>query len=201
MSDLHLETIPFPEAFQPKRPDFDVLVVAGDVWEGDCARGFRFLRKLAGEKPVIMVMGNHEHWNGVLSEDLEMAKIVARGHSVHLLDGDTVAVEGCVFVGSTLWADYTLGLAEPDPAAETGEQIEIEHDGGTHLITVGDTVVLHNAARERLERLVGSSDTSLPLVVVSHHAPLPDCLTPAMKDTWPQAIPPPTCPRFLKPTA
>ena len=31
VSDLHLEAVPHPEAYRPKRPPFDVLVVAGDV--------------------------------------------------------------------------------------------------------------------------------------------------------------------------
>ena len=38
MSDLHLEAVRYPEAFQPERPGFDVLIVAGDVWEGSSAR-------------------------------------------------------------------------------------------------------------------------------------------------------------------
>ncbi|MCV9964245.1 metallophosphoesterase [Pararhizobium sp. BT-229] len=184
LSDLHLETIPYPDAFQPKRPTFDVLVAAGDIWQGDCLRAFRFLRKLADDKPIVFVMGNHEHWNGVLHEDLEMAKVLAREYRITLLDGDAVTITGCVFIGSTLWADHALSRAGANPAAETGEQIEIDHGGGTHLITVGEAVELHRAARSKLERLVGMADRSLPLVLVTHHAPHPDCLTEAMRNTW-----------------
>jgi hypothetical protein len=32
LSDL-LEAVRYPEAFQPMRLDFDVLVAAGDIWE------------------------------------------------------------------------------------------------------------------------------------------------------------------------
>jgi Icc-related predicted phosphoesterase len=184
MSDLHLETVPYPDAFQPRRPVFDILACAGDVWEGDSLRAFRFLRHLAGDKPIVFVMGNHEHWNGVLHEDLELAKALACEYKITLLDGEAATVDGCTFVGATLWADHTLSPAGTNPAAETGEQIEIAHDGGTHLITVGDAVALHHAARAKLARLVERADRSLPLVVLSHHAPHPDCLTEAMRNTW-----------------
>jgi hypothetical protein len=129
-------------------------------------------------------MGNHEHWNGVLREDLDLAKALAREFKVTLLDGDAAMIEGCTFVGATLWTDYTLSLAGANPAAETGEQIEIAHDGGTHLITVGDAVALHRTARAKLARLVERADRSVPLVVLSHHAPHPDCLPVSMRNTW-----------------
>ncbi len=31
LSDLHLETLPYPENFRPDPPAFDVLVATGDV--------------------------------------------------------------------------------------------------------------------------------------------------------------------------
>nr|WP_250807426.1 metallophosphoesterase [Neorhizobium tomejilense] len=184
LSDLHLEAVPYPEAFQPKPPIFDVLVAAGDIWQGDCLRAFRFLRQMAGAKPIVFVMGNHEHWNGVLHDDLAIAKALAREHGIALLDGEAVIIHECTFVGTTLWADHTLSLAGANPAAETGEHIEISHEDGTRLITVGDAVELHQASRSKLEHLVEQADRNLPLVVVSHHAPHPDCLTEAMRNTW-----------------
>lgn len=61
LSDLHLETLPYPDNFRPEPPAFGVLVAAGDIWESDPGRGFALLRRLAGDKPVVFVMGNHEH--------------------------------------------------------------------------------------------------------------------------------------------
>lgn len=184
MSDLHLEAVPYPEAFQPQIPIFDVLVVAGDIWQGDVLRAFRFLRQLAGHKPVVFVMGNHEHWNGILNEDLDLAKVLALRYQISLLDGESVTIAGCTFIGATLWADHTLSSVRANLAAETGEHIEISHEDGTHLITVGHAVALHQAAKAKLERLVRQADRSLPLVVVSHHAPHPDCLSDVMRGTW-----------------
>jgi 3',5'-cyclic AMP phosphodiesterase CpdA len=47
LSDLHLEAVAFPEAFRPPPPDFDVLVVAGDVCEGDSDAALRVVARLA----------------------------------------------------------------------------------------------------------------------------------------------------------
>jgi predicted phosphodiesterase len=55
LSDLHLETVRYPEAFQPMRPDFDVLVAAGDIWEGDSKRALRVVARLAAGKPAVFV--------------------------------------------------------------------------------------------------------------------------------------------------
>lgn len=66
LSDLHLEAMPYPERFQPAPRPFDVLVAAGDVWEGSVERVLDALARLAAGKPVVFVLGNHEHWNGAL---------------------------------------------------------------------------------------------------------------------------------------
>ena len=182
ISDLHLETVPYPDAYQPVRPDFDVLVAAGDIWEGDCMGAFQFLSTLAGGKPVVFVMGNHEHWNGTLDESMELARTMAQESGIVLLDNSAASIAGCRFVGSTLWTDYTLA-GEPDPRAETGEQIDIEHDAGTHLITIGDSIRLHREAASTLETLIAASGNE-PVVMVTHHAPHPACLPTGMLGTW-----------------
>ncbi len=182
MSDLHLETLPYPDVFQPARPDFDVLVAAGDIFEGDCMGGFRALNDLAEGKPVVFVMGNHEHWNGVLNENMELAKAMALRFGITMVDNSAAVIGGCRFIGGTLWTDYALA-GEPNPRAETGEQIDIEHDGGSHLITIGDSIRLHREARAKLEALL-AEPASEPVVVVTHHAPHPECLPKGMLGTW-----------------
>ena len=185
LSDLHLETLPYPDNFRPDPPGFDVLVAAGDIWEGDPGRGFAVLRRLAGDKPVVFVMGNHEHWNGIVSEDLALAPVLAARDGITLLDGGSASLAGCRFIGTTLWSDYRLA-GELDPATPTGEPIDIAHDahGGSHLITIGDAAALHRRARAALSAEMDAHDGTLPLVVVTHHAPHPDCIAPAQRGTW-----------------
>jgi 3',5'-cyclic AMP phosphodiesterase CpdA len=54
ISDPHLERIP---AFDQS---FDVLVRAGDLWEGQPERAVQSVVALAGGRPSIIVPGNHD---------------------------------------------------------------------------------------------------------------------------------------------
>lgn len=82
-------------------------------------------------------------------------------------------------------SDYRLA-GQLDPDTPTGEPIDIAHDehGGSHLITVGDAAALHRRARAALAARIAESDGTLPLVVLTHHAPHPDCIAPARRGTW-----------------
>lgn len=185
LSDLHLETLPYPENFRAEPPAFDVLVVAGDIWEADPGRACGVLRRLAGDKPIVFVMGNHEHWNGVVDEDLILAKALAARAGITLLDGGSAIHAGCRFLGTTLWSDYRLA-GQLDPATPTGESIEVAHDaaGGSHLLTIGDATALHRRAVAALSAGIAADDGALPLVVVTHHAPHPDCIAPNQRGSW-----------------
>lgn len=174
LSDLHLETVPHPDAFAPTPPDFDILVCAGDIWRADPARGFHVLRRLAGEKPVVCVLGNHEHWNSVLNERLPDARKAAEACGVTLLQGDAVTLHGCRFIGATLWTDYALAGDTVEPDDETGEAIETET--GTAKLTIGATIAQHQVELARLAELINAHTGPEPLVVVTHHAPHPDCV-------------------------
>ena len=185
LSDLHLENAPYPDAFDPVRPDFDVLVCPGDVWQGRTDLGFATLRRLAGDKPVVAVMGNHEHWNGEVEENLTEAHLWAQANDVTLLEGEETTIAGTRFVGATLWTDYALAGPAVDRRAETGEAIMVRHDGGEHWFTAADATTLHEAARAKLAELIAAhDDPAVSLVVVTHHAPHPDCLDAELIGRW-----------------
>lgn len=184
MSDLHLEAVPFPGAFAPAPPDFDVLVAAGDIWQGDYRRGLELVARLAGGKPAVFVMGNHEYWRGVLGDDMRKAKIIARDAGVTLLDGEAVTVAGCRFAGATLWTDYELAGELADMLAPTGEHIAIADGQASRPFTVADSAAIHATARARLASIIKADQGPLPLVVVTHHAPHPDCLPLDARGTW-----------------
>lgn len=184
MSDLHMETVPYPGAFAPARPDFDVLVCAGDVWQADIKRGLDLLARLADGKPVVFVMGNHEHWKGVLIDSLREAKILAQDAGVTLLDGEAVTVAGCCFAGATLWTDYKLAGELANMQAPTGELIAMADGPASHTFTVADSAAVHATARAQLAATIAADQSSLPLVVVTHHAPHPDCLPLDTRGTW-----------------
>lgn len=182
LSDLHLETVPYPGAFKPSPPDFDVLVCAGDTWSGDVERGFAFLRALAGRKPIVAVLGNHEHWRCAIAETVTRARRAAVAAGIHLLEGDAVDLLGMRFIGATLWTDYHLG-GSVDPEQPTGEDIKVPCRGAERPLTVGDARQLHHVSRNRLDELI-SQNTDLPRVVVTHHAPLPACIASSDHGKW-----------------
>jgi len=183
LSDLHLEAVPHPEAFRPVRPAFDVLVVAGDVWEGDSRRALETVAALADGKPAVFVMGNHEPWQGELQQEREMARRVAQRLGITLLDDSEAEVAGISFVGGTLWADGRLGGQDATPLRETGEPIQVAADGALRRLTVGDAAILHRRTRGVIEAAMARPREG-PLVVVTHHAPHPACLRPAHRAGW-----------------
>lgn len=182
LSDLHLESVPHPQLFRPEPGEFDVMVVAGDVWQGGLSRGFEVLARLARGKPIVFVMGNHEYWNGVHGERLKEAKALARPNQITLLEGEAATIAGCHFIGTTLWSDYRLA-GDVDPDEPTGERIVTGHSGRPHPITVGDAIDLHRWSRARLDVLLQTAGDA-PLVVVTHHGPHPDCIPAAYRGTW-----------------
>lgn len=182
ISDLHCETVPFPGAFKPSPPDFDVLVCAGDTWSGNVERGFAFLRALAGRKPIVTVLGNHEHWRSDIAETVAAARRAAIAAGIHLLEGEAIDLLGIRFIGATLWTDYELG-GDFDPQKPTGEEIIVRDSNGERPFAVRDARNLHAVARERLRALL-AQESALPLVVVTHHGPLVDCIAEADRGKW-----------------
>jgi Icc-related predicted phosphoesterase len=180
MSDLHLEAVAFPEAFRPVPPEFDVLVVAGDVCEGDTDGALRKVRNLANDKPAVFVLGNHEFWEREVARERSTARRPAKRHGVVLLDDGVADVAGLRFVGGTLWADGALAGDAATPELPTGELIRV--GSSRRPITGADEECLHQQTL-RLIRKVTTEDGP-PLVVVTHHAPHPLCLPEAHRCGW-----------------
>ena len=126
ISDFHLERrrldlIPKPAGA------FDAMVCAGDLHEGHPERGLAALLHLAGDRPIVLVPGNHEHYAPtgdprtapelLAALEAEVARINGGGTRIHLLQrGGTTVLDGVRFVGTTLWSDWSLAgrWLEPD---------------------------------------------------------------------------------------
>lgn len=114
MSDLRVDRLPLE---LPDPPDFDVLVVAGNVCPGIDA-SVRWLaealRGRQGGRPVVLVPGNVEFWDPrPKALNLRDGRAAAAAHGVTLLSDAAVRVEdqdggGVHIVGSTLWTDWAL---------------------------------------------------------------------------------------------
>ncbi len=184
MSDLHLEAVPRPEVYRPRCAGFDVLIVAGDMQHGS-ARAIATVARLAGSKPAVFVLGNHEPWHRELSAEQAVARRVAARHGVTLLDDGEATLAGVRFVGGTLWADGRLGGQDATPDQLTGELVHVAGDGGgTRLITSGDQAALHARTRGVIEAALAGPRDGRPVVVVTHHAPHLLCVPAAYRQHW-----------------
>ena len=161
-----------------------MLVVAGDVWEGSSARALAIVAEMAGGKPAVFVLGNHEPWHRDLAEARAAACRAAYRHGITLLDDDEAACAGVRFVGGTLWADGELAGKARAPRLVTGEQIYVDCRRSARWITNADEAALHRETRDVIATVLSRPHDDRPVVVVTHHAPHPLCLPPAYRTGW-----------------
>lgn len=176
-SDLHADVRP------PKQigigADVDVVIAAGDICEG-AVQSFAVLRHFVpAAVPIVFVLGNHEYYRSFVSYELAAARKRAAADNIHLLENDTVVINGVRFVGATLWTDYALFGAEWRQRVMDA----CRHGLNDHRL-IGwrkqpweqfrpqEALLLHQQSREYLgallaERFAGAT------VVVTHHAPHP----------------------------
>lgn len=177
LSDIHLELtrgwdLPAP----PDRPAFDVLIVAGDLIPR-AERGFAWLRERVPDRPVVYIMGNHEAYGTDIDRTLEKAKAEAAGTNVHMIENETVRIGGVTFAGCTLWTDFAIR-----GDAHRGMAVAAERMNDFKKIRTGRYVERfrppHAFARHRRSRAFIETelrkDRPGPLVIVTHHAPLPE---------------------------
>ena len=206
MSDLHQE---WPENAwdpAPHAPDFDVIVVSGDVHTPGTAAVEWLADRFAGSR-VIYALGNHDLWcdsSDAFTYDDMYIRTVERGaaRGIDVLAGaqpgpdglylpGQVVIGGVRFLGTTLWTDQRLGAWSRGHAWNTARKgmndyrrIRRRRTGRHHNIRVEDTVAMHRASRSWIEGCLRVEHDG-PTVVVTHHAPsvhsLPD---PHMDLAW-----------------
>ena len=147
ISDLHLERRRLDLIDLPSGP-FDVMVCAGDLYEGHPERGLAAALALAGGRPVVLVPGNHEHYaptgDGRTAPELlaalaaEVARLNDGGARIHLLrHGAACNLDGVRFVGATLWSDWSLAghWLGPDAPDRPADPVAYAADRMTDPIT------------------------------------------------------------------
>ena len=166
LSDLHTE---FAD-FSPPGTDADVVILAGDIGVG--LDGIEWATRRFSEGPVIYVPGNHEfyHHDIGLTDELK----VAAPANIHVLNNDTLELDGIRFLGSTLWTNFKLyGEGEAWFARQHAKWLIADFaliKNGNRRFTPEDSVELHETSRVRL---VDELDREFdgPIVVVTHHLP------------------------------
>jgi len=181
LSDLHVEC--FREGRDLPDVAADVVILAGDIhrtteglaWAAD---------QFVGQK-IIYVPGNHEFYGASMPDMRDALRAEAERLGIHLLDNDTVTLGGVRFYGTTLWTDFDLYTGQPDYDSLQTERRAlafmpdfriIEQPAGEVFTTV-ESQRLHAEAIGWLESAL-AEPFSGPRVVISHHAPLPECIPP-----------------------
>ena len=171
LSDLHLEHAPFtvPEV------EADVVVLAGDIAPGTAGIDWMFSH-LSG-RTILYVAGNHEYYGHDLPGLIPRLRHAASGSDIHVLENDSVVIDGVRFVGCSLWSDFDFAGSENransmrvcERLVNDYKRIRAtEHD---RPLRAQDTRELHLSSRAWLASRLASPHDG-PTVVITHHAPL-----------------------------
>ena len=196
LSDLHLESQDFPWQL----PEGDVLIIAGDLCHARCldparkdkysmdqrARVQRFLdAAVSNFAHVIVVAGNHDHYDGVFEETTQLLRRHLPGARV--LDNEHVEIYGVRFFGTTLWSDFEGRSIEcmNGVRRRMGEYFFVKRRvlhaaGGEQFVKFKpEDAADAFAASWRAVQLSVAAAGGKPTVVVSHHSPSPQGRNPA----------------------
>ena len=175
LSDLHFEFhkdlgATFISGFSD--PDYDVLVLAGDITSAQNIKNtFRLIKRAVGLRPVIYVPGNHEYYSSspkVISRILEECKI--ENSRLHVLDDNVLVISGQRFVGSTLWFPHSGGFERGDDGLNDFNYIDGFRDW------IGQKA---SASAKFLDENVEPGD-----VVITHHLPSFKSVHEVYKDSF-----------------
>lgn len=179
LSDIHLELtrgwdLPSGDA----RPEFDVLVVAGDLIPR-MERGVRWLLERVPDRPVIYIAGNHESYGCDIDRTLEKAKAFAGGTNIHVLENETVRIDNVTFAGCTLWTDFGIRGDAHGAMMIAGERMNDFRK--IRIAAYRQRFLPHHALTRHFKSVAFLKDVMRKpregddkLVVVSHHAPIPE---------------------------
>lgn len=159
----------------PDPATYDVVILAGDIHSHThaihwAARTF--------SKPVFYVPGNHEfyasHYQGLWTQ---LRQCAAEYSHVHLLDEDSIEIDGVRIMGTMLWTDFllfgsdmgTVGRCLHDAKHGMLDFERIRFTGGG-LLTPTDTARLHRECAAFLSEGLNKPFDG-PTVVVTHHLP------------------------------
>lgn len=179
LSDLHVEC--FKEGRELPDADADVVILAGDIHRK--TEGLAWAAERFVGQEIIYVPGNHEFYGTSMPVNREALRVEAERLGIHLLDNESVDIGGVRFHGTTLWTDFELYSGRPDYDPRETERralalmpdFRIIQQPAGEVFTTAESRRLHIEALDWLEAEL-SEPCPGPRVVVSHHAPLPECI-------------------------
>jgi Icc-related predicted phosphoesterase len=168
LGDLHIEFDPFEFV----DTGADVVILAGDIHLGE--RGFKWATETLSKQEVIYVLGNHEFYREATPKLIDKLREKSKGTNVHVLENDSISIEGVRFLGCTLWTDFELlndlNVSMAAAQRQMNDYARIRISPQYRKILPSYTVLWHKRSKDWLRREIESS-TEESLVIVTHHAP------------------------------
>ncbi|MGE8293439.1 MAG: metallophosphoesterase [Sphingobacterium sp.] len=150
----------------------DVLVLAGDTDLG--VKAIDWLQSLSLNIPIIYILGNHEYYKGAYPKTLHKIKDAASNSNIHVLENESLNIDGVCFHGCTLWTDFSLN---GNPAvygslcqSRMNDYKKIRLGDNYGKLRSIDTFRIHQSSRQWLEGSLSASEAKHN-IVVTHHAP------------------------------
>lgn len=146
------------ELFAEVAKQADVLVLCGDMTtHGEPGQTRAFVEQLRGvDLPMVAVLGNHDFEHG----HPQAVMAVLRDRGIHVLDGDSVVIEGVGFAGvKGFGGGFGRGALGPFGEPEYKSFVQAAID---------EALKLENALRELRTEIK---------VAVLHYSPIPETLT------------------------
>lgn len=205
VSDLHFEINGYPPGSRYLKEGGDVLIVAGDLTcasiykredrdamkrRGDVSK---FLQHWASKfRRVYYVLGNHDHYYGIITETLDIMKNVFKDTNVRVLEDEAEEFDGFLFYGATMWTSFNNG--DPNEMATVGafmndynlifrkhpDQLTYteRHHPSRHvnqgLILPINILELHYQSKAKMEKFF-EENPDKKIVMITHHCPSYQC--------------------------
>jgi predicted phosphodiesterase len=159
-----------------ERPQFNVMVVAGDLTTR-MERGVHWLLERVPDKPVLYVAGNHEGYGADVDRTVEKAMKIAEGTKLFVLQNRRITLGDVVFAGATLWTDFDLFKDRRRAMDVAGERMndfrKIRIKRYVERFQPWHALSRHMESRAFLETEMRKQRGDKRMVIVTHHAPMP----------------------------
>jgi len=175
VSDLHMEFAPI----ELTNPGADTLILSGDILTAEyfhrskaspyalVARAWiRWFEDLCAQyNHVVYVLGNHEHYKYNFYETADLLKrVLEHIPNLHILDNETVLLDGVKFFGSTLWTDFDGSMYKQEVVRSGMNDYKLITGRTYRKLVPAETYSYHTKAKQAFH---GTGAT----VFVGHHAP------------------------------
>ncbi len=170
----------------------DAVILAGDIHTR--ARGVTWAQATF-QVPTIYVAGNHEFYSGHLDKTLRTMKQLAEGSHVHVLENESLILDGVRILGAVAWTDFSASGNTYQSSGEARRGMndfkKIRAGVGYRSLSVSDIVSKNHETYEWLSNEL-AKDFEGKTVVVTHHCPLVEysgseqesSLMPAYSNRW-----------------